>query len=319
MEAQEVKKAYLQAPRLPPPTRTQVLTLGLAGLVLSPLYWMLACCRDVPGLAFRAQCFRLGLRLLPKLHGRIDAKTVFFLLCYPMDSTRYFEFDFAWRALAVPLSEKYLDVSSPRFFFTLLLLRHKNLTADLLNPDKADLLETDRLLGATGLRPRCRLHDTIIANTPLASASFDVITSLSVVEHIPEDRQAIQKMWELLKPGGRLLLTVPCAARTSEQYIDHDEYGVLGAGVDGYVFWQRFYDEALLRERIFSVTGEPCHARIFGERTAGLFRKNSDRKWTERYYPFWREPCMVGEEYTCFDSLNNLPGEGVIAMEFIKP
>jgi len=28
---------------------------------------------------------------------------------------------------------------------------------------------------------------------------------------------------------------------------------------------------------------------------------------------------MMGREYTCFSSIEDLPGEGVIAMEFIKP
>jgi SAM-dependent methyltransferase len=140
-----------------------------------------------------------------------------------------------------------------------------------------------------------------------------------VVEHIPDDRAALQKIWALLKPGGRFILTVPCAARTWEQYIDRDEYGLYGGGNGDRFFWYRCYDAALLEERIFSVTGKPRVSRIFGEREAGLFLKNTELKRTNRFYPFWREPYMIAQEYTWFESVEVLPGEGVIAMEFVKP
>lgn len=319
MNAREVKKAYLQSTRLPPPTPIQMLGLGLTGLMLCPVYWLLARRCGVPGLEVRRKCFDFGLRLVLKRHGPIDFKTLSLLFFYPLDSTRYFELDFAWSALAASPVEGYLDVSSPRLLFALLLLQHKNLRAHLINPDTADLAETEALLRAGGLRERCHLHDCRIADAPFAPASFGIVTCISVLEHIPEDQRAMEKIWELLRPGGRLLLTVPCAAQTSEQYIDRDEYGLLGADTNGYAFWQRFYDAALLEERIFRVTGGPHRSRIFGERAAGLFLKNATRKRADRFYPFWREPYMVGQEYRYFDSLDELPGEGVMAMEFVKP
>lgn len=41
------------------------------------------------------------------------------------------------------------------------------------------------------------------------SKKFDFITCISVLEHIPEHENAISGMFDLLKPGGYLLLTVP--------------------------------------------------------------------------------------------------------------
>jgi SAM-dependent methyltransferase len=258
------------------------------------------------------------LRLLFRRQAPIDLKTILILILYPLDSTRHFELDFAWQALAGAPAGKYLDVSSPRVFFTLLLLEQPGMTADLINPDKADLSETEKSLAAAGLLARCRLHGCLMEEAPLTPATYDVITCISVVEHIPQDREAIQKMWELLKPGGRLLLTVPCAAQTSEQYIDRDEFGVQKPGDDGHVFMQRFYDPVLLREHIFAITGPPRKQAIFGERAPGLFLRMATRKRNDRYYPFWREPYMTAMEYTTFDSLEALPGEGAIAMEFVK-
>ncbi len=39
--------------------------------------------------------------------------------------------------------------------------------------------------------------------------TFDLITSLDVVEHIERDQWAVSEMINMLKPGGRLLMTVP--------------------------------------------------------------------------------------------------------------
>ncbi len=293
--------------------------LGILGLTLTPVYLVMAALAGVPGLGFRVKCVYLAIRLWLKRQAPMDLKSLLLLVVFPLDSTRYFEMDVLWRALVQGNSRSHLDVSSPRLLFTLYLMQDPDLHSELVNPDKADLAETEKLIRACGLMPRCKLHSCLISKVPFAPGSFDTITSMSVLEHIPEDRQAVQKMWELLKPGGRLLLTLPCAAEASEQYIDRNEYGVLSQGEDGHVFWQRFYDTELLRERIFSVTGEPRNSKIFGERSPGLFLRNATRKRTDRYYPFWREPYMVAREYCFFESVEQLPGEGVIALEFVKP
>ncbi|HLX96494.1 MAG TPA: class I SAM-dependent methyltransferase [Verrucomicrobiae bacterium] len=292
---------------------------GLAGLTLVPLYWALARVRGVPGLPVRWKCVALAFTLFFRRRAAIDLKTILLVALYPLDSTRYFELDFAWKTLSGSKMGQYLDVSSPRLLYTLLLREAPALRADLINPDQTDLAETRQLLNAAGLLARCRFYDCLIEDAPLSAGSYDTITSLSVVEHIPQDRQAISKMWELLKPGGRLLLTLPCAAEAYEQYIDRDEYGLRGGDKADGVFWQRFYDKHLLAENIFSVTGQPHRQVVFGERVPGLFLTMATDKRTNRYYPFWREPYMVSLEYAYFDSVDALPGEGVIAMEFVKP
>lgn len=40
-------------------------------------------------------------------------------------------------------------------------------------------------------------------------ASYDMIALLDVLEHVPDDKAAIEAIATLLKPGGKLLLTVP--------------------------------------------------------------------------------------------------------------
>ena len=125
-------------------------------------------------------------------------------------------------------------------------------------------------------------------------------------------------MWNLLKAKGRLLLTLPCAAQSSEQYIDRNEYGLLTSDEEGYFFFQRLYDQKLLEERIFSITGGPRRQVIYGEKFPGTLRKNLDRKMGDPSYPHWREPYMMGQDFCYFKDLSELPGEGVIGLEFEK-
>jgi SAM-dependent methyltransferase len=312
------KKMFINVPDPVPLTTAQKIKLALAGGVLSPIYWLLAYYYGVPGLYLRRKCARLGLRLLLNRKAPIAYSDIYSFFFWPMDSVRYFEFDFMWRALANTPIQSYLDVSSPRMFPALLLLRQRTLSAELLNPDIKDLTVTTALMKASGLSDRCHFHNCLIGEAPFAPESFDVITSISVVEHIPQDTQAIQKIWALLKRGGRLLLSVPCSAESSEEYINKNEYGLLEPDKSGFVFWQRFYDTSLLQERIFNITGQPCRNIVYGEKKAGTIIEDTRRRRAEPEYPVWREPYMMGQEYGCFRSIADLPGQGVIAMEFVK-
>jgi hypothetical protein len=105
-----------------------------------------------------------------------------------------------------------------------------------------------------------------------------------------------------------------------EQYISYNEYGVLSPGTDGYTFWQRYYDEERLRKVIFSITGLPAKTVVYGEKSYGLFYRNASMKrLMGELYPFWREAYMMGREYRYFKTIGELPGEGVIMLEFVKP
>jgi len=317
-----LKKTYLRVPPAPaPPTRAQKCKRYLLGTLLTPLYWLLALRDHTPGLEFHRRCAQLGLRLLFKHRVPLSPGWSFQFMFLPLDSTRYFELDFMWRALANAPSGRYLDVSSPRLFPILMLEHKRGLTAELINPDPQDLKVTTTLIRASGLDRRCGWRNCRIEDAPFTPESFDIITSISVIEHIPRDTEAIQKMWAWLKPGGRLLLSMPCAAEASEQYINHNEYGLLTPDEAGFVFWQRFYDPGLLEERILSVTGQPHQRLIYGEKVAGAFLKNAERKRAEyaTTYPFWREPYMMGREYNYFQRIADLPGEGVVALECVKP
>jgi SAM-dependent methyltransferase len=311
-------RTYIRVPdrrALNPVTR---IGRGMMGAILAPAYWALAYRYGVPGLAFRKNCVRLGFRLLSHEVSKRSLAEICRLWFWPMDSVRYFEFDFAWQALSGSSVIRYLDVSSPRLFPIVLLDQQTKVQAELLNPDAKDLNQTTKMIGALGLESHCNFHACLIADLPFSSAMFDLITSISVVEHIPNDKMAIQKMWQLLKPGGRLVLTVPCASETREEFIDRNEYGLLEPCEDHFYFYQRYYDQKLLEENIFSVTGAPRRFAVYGEKVSGTYRKNEEAKRADPFYPIWREPYAMGQVYQYFRSIDDLPGVGVIGMEFKK-
>src|SRR5579864_7842998 len=207
-----LKKTYIHVP--PGRNRTDFgrMIRVLVGIVLSPLYWLLAGFYGAPGLRFRLKCAVLGAHLIFNRNSQIPYRTIFMLICWPIDSVRYFEFDFMWGVLSEPSFREYLDVSSPRLFPIILLRNHFDVSAELVNPDKADLAISEALVKACRLSSRCKLRGCLVENAPFAPQSFDLITSISVIEHIREDTEAIRNIWSLLKPGGRLLLSVPCVS-----------------------------------------------------------------------------------------------------------
>jgi SAM-dependent methyltransferase len=69
-----------------------------------------------------------------------------------------------------------------------------------LNPDAAEVAR-DRGCGEVQVG---RLEEL-----PWRSDSFDLITCLDVIEHVPDDRTALRELRRVSKPGGWLLATVP--------------------------------------------------------------------------------------------------------------
>lgn len=215
--------------------------------------------------------------------------------------------------------KSYLDVSSPRLMPLFLLKAAPGATAELINPDFSDLKETEQLANGLGLKSRCKFFNGILDNAGYTPASFDLITCISVLEHIPKDKAVIETMWPLLRPCGKLILTFPCMAQPLEQYISHNPYGVLNPGDDGYTFWQRYYDLERMESTIYSITGMPARIAVYGENNRGFFFRNATMKrLLGSLYPFWREPYMMATEYRYFKTIDELPGEGVVMLEFVK-
>jgi hypothetical protein len=118
-------------------SRVQAVRRSVRDGVLTPAYWLLAHGVGTPGLDIHRRCAALGARLLLRGRRHLSPAAAFHCVVAPLDSVRYFEFDFAWRALSAAAPRAYLDVSSPRLLPALLLAERSGLVADLLNPDES--------------------------------------------------------------------------------------------------------------------------------------------------------------------------------------
>ena len=61
-------------------------------------------------------------------------------------------------------------------------------------------------------------HRVDITRVPLPDAGYDVVIANHVLEHIPDDRQAMRELFRLLRPGGVAVLSVPINATRQQTY-----------------------------------------------------------------------------------------------------
>jgi SAM-dependent methyltransferase len=314
-----IRKTYVQIPRCAEQSNARKAIRALKGVMLAPLYGAYASLYGMPGLYLQRYNSTLGAVLSLNPRGPLPFNVLYHLMRGTLDSTRYFECDFAWRHLCqLESAPTLLDVSSPRMFPLIVMVKRRAKKAYLLNPDADDLLKSKQLIEAAKLNAVCETMPCRLEDASFGKQYFDIVTSLSVVEHIPEDFAAVGKMWSLIRPGGKLILSMPCAREAVEEYHDTDPYK-LQSDRNGWFFFQRYYDSRLLQERIFDVVGRPHDSVIYGEKNPGSFQQSLQRKLSDPRYPYWREPLAMALKWRQFSNIEELPGEGVIAMAFQKP
>lgn len=109
--------------------------------------------------------------------------------------------------LAPAIAGRVLEVGSGTGTMTAFMLDAPRLALTDVNPESL----TD-LRRKYGERPGVTVSSWDL-NEPLpadlASEQFDTVVCLNVLEHIEDDQAALQRMYECLAPGGRLVLLVP--------------------------------------------------------------------------------------------------------------
>ena len=157
----------------------------------------------------------------------------------PLDPSRYLELPWAIDHLGARDGDRVLDLAGPKLLSVVLARRGIRVTAvDQLERE----IETWQALAGDvpGL-------DLLVADgraLPFEDGSFDHAYSISVLEHIeePGDAEALAELTRVVRPGGRVLVTLPHAQEYREDWRDAPVYANQPGG--GRSFFQRWYDPA---------------------------------------------------------------------------
>jgi hypothetical protein len=279
---------------------------------------------------------RYGRRLGRRLLARLTPGCLGYLVA-PVSNVRYWEYPFAMECLP-PDPRVCLDVSSPRLFSYYVSERYPRAVIDMLNPDPQDFAfsrDTARRIGLRNLHVRQSGAD-VLAGQPVADMHgppYDAIWSISVIEHIAgayDERQALRWMWGALRPGGRLILTVPVDRAHEDEYRDIDTYSTQGGGGDGgdstnggapagKYFFQRVYDEASIADRITNTIGQlPNVIRWYGETRPGKFRELERGIMSRGLDAAVHEPREMADHFRTYASWAEMPGFGICGLMFEK-
>lgn len=235
----------------------------------SQLGWSALCAaryanrRNLIGRSFGTYGRRMGFRAIARGY-----RTGIQYVLSPVSAVRYFEFDYVWSMLpqdAIDLA----DMASPRLFAIRVAEERPQSRVWMINPDLSDVLATRGYVGALGLKNFTCTHTDARMLTEREGA-FDCIWSISVIEHIAglyDDTSAIQWLYRALKPGGRLILTIPVDHTNRDEYRFNDPYGTQrDQQTDaGKYFFCRWYDAATIQSRLLNPIGRPAiGVRWFG-------------------------------------------------------
>jgi ubiquinone/menaquinone biosynthesis C-methylase UbiE len=191
----------------------------------------------------------LGVRYLRR-HGY--AREAVIRLVVPLDPSRYLELPWALDRLGGLSGQTVLDLASPKLLAVTLARRGLRVTTlDQLESEIAiwrRLAEDDSGLQFVAGDGRAM---------PFEDASFDHATSISVLEHVAGDggdATALGELVRCVRPGGKILVTLPYAAeayveyRKAPAYADHGERDERGRS-----FFQRWYDDAAVQQLVAAV------------------------------------------------------------------
>lgn len=176
----------------------------------------------------------LGARQLAR---RAHAREAIVRIVVPLDPSRYLELPWAFGRLGARPGESVLDLASPKLLAVYLARGGVEVTTvDQLERE----IETWRAFGDGEEHLQLEVADG--RALPHADASFDHAYSLSVLEHIPEDGDAaaLRELARVVRPGGRVLITLPHAPAYREDWREGDVFA--NEPAPGRAFFQRWYD-----------------------------------------------------------------------------
>ena len=109
---------------------------------------------------------------------------------------------------------------------------------------------------------------------PFEDSSFDAITCVDAINHLPNRPKVLEEWHRVLKPGGRLLFTDPIVLTGP---ISNEEIAIR-ASIGFFLFVPRGVDEALLKQAGFKVECVEDRTQNMAENAAGRLRARAKRE-----------------------------------------
>lgn len=131
-------------------------------------------------------------------------------------SRKYLEEFLAAAAASVQPGETILDAGAGD-------CKYKTLFAGM-DYTATDFLQVDKPYDLAALDMVSDLHQLAVAD-----GTYDIVICSQVLEHLPEPEQALQELYRVLKPGGRLWLSTPLFFEEHEvphDYFRYTRYGL---------------------------------------------------------------------------------------------
>ena len=248
---------------------------------------------------------------------RMGAKKTVGKILQPVNSyTRFPEYYWFDRAITAHLAAlpggsraAILDVGSPKLLGLYFGVKTR---AQLTLTDISDVNIDEYKLMWQALKTRAKgtadfsLQDARTITFP--DASFDVVYSMSVLEHIEGqggDSAAVAELLRVLKPGGLLVLSVPFGST----YVEQKRVGFAGAarktGDRRVYFFQRIYDSTAFEQRIMRP--------LAGVSDVKLMTIQRTRPWISRGFGAFGENLrgLLGGLNPLFSAMGNRSIDGV--------
>lgn len=272
---------------------------------------------NLPGKLFFNFGRKVGLKLLSS--GYPSPKLFF----NPVSIVRYFEFDYVLKNfLANQFSAyKVLDVSSP-YLFGFYLASQNNGEYKYINPDKNDLALVQKYSSKLKFRMNYSAVNEDATKLPFADNFFSHIVSISVIEHINAngDGEAMDEMWRVLKPNGVLIITFPVAKSFKEEFSDKNTYGLNVEQLREKFFFQRFYDEKSITERLLNKISDftILNTEIFGENKPGFYDLYAKRWEKKGLLETVKDPYYISNYFEKTKSFNEIKDSAVLGITLRK-
>jgi SAM-dependent methyltransferase len=145
-----------------------------------------------------------------------------------------------------------LDVSSPKVLSLYLGRQRRSVTATDL--DDAKIFSRWAMLARISGVQDYEVQYQDARKLTYADDSFDLVYSISVIEHIPGngDTEALEEFGRVTKPGGIVMVEVPYRHQHKDYFFDYDSKGAPLATPQ---FYERHYDATTLQARLMNPRG----------------------------------------------------------------